>query len=221
MVSTEEAHLARQGTAVDVDDAQPWLIGFDELDLNEELAGERLRVALSRLEVQPDAKPSEIPTVRSAPAPVRESKASEIPTVSPAATGPGPLATPKASEIPTVRPEIVTSPDQIRSDKAAPSRFIRSDDQISDLIETLRAWLPDKEWKMPQQSWWLKVIQEHPDALREELERAKLYALSVVRTEREIPDADRGRYLTSKINKRCYPKPKGFCPATWSATYPS
>jgi hypothetical protein len=102
----------------------------------------------------------------------------------------------------------VTSPDQIRSDKAAPSRFIRSDDQISDLIETLRAWLPDKEWKMPQQSWWLKVIQEHPDALREELERAKLYALSVVRTEREIPDADRGRYLTSKINKRCYPKPK-------------
>jgi hypothetical protein len=58
LVSAEEARLARQGTAVDEDDAQPWLVGFDEPDLNEELAGERLRDVLRRLDGQASVQPT-------------------------------------------------------------------------------------------------------------------------------------------------------------------
>jgi len=178
MVTAEEAHLARQGTAVDGDDAQ--LTWFDELDLNEELAGERLRDAMRRL----DGEASEIPTVR----PVLEPKASESPT-----------AEGKASESPTLQPD---RSDQIDS---APRKGAESKIGSSlEILEELRQWLDPKEsdpknylpllkpGMRPVSQWalWERQVQKHPQLVKEHMTNLKKEA---------VARKDAGRLLNARI----------------------
>src|SRR6185436_6260244 len=129
------------------DDAQ--LTWFDELDLNEELAGERLRDAMRRL----DGEASEIPTVR-------------------------PVLEPKASESPTLQPDRSDQIDSAPR-KGAESKIGSSLEILEELRQWLdpkesdpKNYLPLlKPGMRPVSQWalWERQVQKHPQLVKEHM----------------------------------------------------